>query len=138
MADKLAASLRKVYADKRLELELDIAPDCRLVGDEGDLVEILGNLMDNACKWARENVHVRATEDRGLLLTVEDDGPGVKQGDLQRLQRRGERLDESTVGHGLGLAIAQDIIRFYGGDIVFDRSPELGGLRVRVSLPSQP
>ncbi len=134
----LVGTLKSIYRDRNLSITTDFPDSLSYSADREDMLELLGNLTDNACKWASENVHVGVTEDRGLLLTVEDDGPGVKQGDLQRLQRRGERLDESTVGHGLGLAIAQDIIRFYGGDIVFDRSPEMGGLRVRVTLPIQP
>ena len=80
-------------------------------------------------------MHVQVAEERGLKLIVDDDGPGVGDTDLDRLQRRGERLDESTAGHGLGLAIANDIVRFYEGNMAFEASPGLGGLRVNVTLP---
>ncbi len=134
----LVGTLKIIYRDRNLSITTDVPETPGYSADREDMLELLGSLLDNACKWSRGRVHVRVTEDRGLHLTVEDDGPGVEEGDLERLQRRGERLDESTVGHGLGLAIAQDIIRFYGGEVAFDRAPELGGLRVRATLPAQP
>ena len=99
------------------------------------MLELLGNLLDNACKWAHARVRVEVSEGEGLTLSVEDDGPGVDQDHLAQLQRRGERLDESVAGHGLGLAIAHDIVDFYAGDICFDQSPWLHGLRAQVRLP---
>ena len=131
----LVGTLKTMYRDRNLSITTDLPETLSYTADREDMLELLGNLMDNACKWARGGVHVQVIEDQGLQLTVDDNGPGVSEGDLERLQRRGERLDESTAGHGLGLAIAQDIVQFYGGNIVFGRAPDLGGLRVRVSLP---
>lgn len=132
----LAAVLRSVYRDKALSLDFHAA-DVTLPYDREDVLELLGNLTDNACKWAQEKVAVTVEENDGLWLTVADDGPGCAPEDMERLGHRGLRLDESKNGHGLGLAIAQDIVDFYGGTLDFDRDPALGGLRVRVHLPGR-
>jgi signal transduction histidine kinase len=98
---------------------------------EDDLTELLGNLLDNAGKWARERVWVTVVQGDCVSLSIEDDGPGVPQEQLARLGERGLRLDQQTHGYGLGLAIAQDIVSAYGGAIDFSRSKQ-GGLAVRI------
>lgn len=110
-------------------------PDFR--GDQQTLEEILGNLMENACKWAGQRVRITAdgANDGLVVLVVEDDGPGIPDDRLQDVLRRGRRLDESKPGSGLGLNIVDDLTRATGGGLVLDRSPDLGGLRVTVSLP---
>lgn len=140
----LLHTLRSLYRDRpvAIESELSAAPSPWPVERE-DMLELLGNLLDNACKWARSKVRLTAAVSSpapaspgagaALVITVEDDGPGVPQHALERLARRGQRLDEAAAGHGLGLAIAHDIVQSYGGRLDFDRSP-LGGLRVSVSL----
>ena len=108
-------------------------------GDEGDLVEILGNLLDNAFKWARSQVRVSARNESagpsGLLFTlrVEDDGPGIPDDQLQRVRARGARADTTTPGHGLGLAMVQEYAELYGGGLLIARS-SLGGAMVEVRL----
>lgn len=104
-------------------------------GDPEDLTELLGTLLDNAFKWARAAVAVRAETDGGLTLTVEDDGPGCPPEQLQQLTERGRRLDETRPGSGLGLAIARDIVTHYDGDLSFDTEGPLAGMRVRVHFP---
>ncbi|MBV8740804.1 MAG: GHKL domain-containing protein, partial [Sinobacteraceae bacterium] len=108
----------------------------------GDLTELLGNTLDNACKWCRALVRVEASVDAAfpvrerLLLTVEDDGPGISAADRTRIGQRGVRTDETVPGHGIGLAMVQDTIEMYGGSLVIDASP-LGGARFRVRLPGR-
>jgi signal transduction histidine kinase len=99
------------------------------------MLELLGNLLDNACKWARGRVRCVIAQHDALVIEVEDDGPGVSAESLARLTGRGVRIDESVDGHGLGLAITKDMVQLYGGGIEFMPAPELGGLKVRVTLP---
>ena len=98
-----------------------------------DLTELLGNLMDNASKWARDQVRISVAQDDGTRIIIEDDGLGVPQSELASLGKRGVRLDEQTAGSGLGLAITRDILDAYGGQLSFSQS-ELGGLAVSVQL----
>ena len=117
-----------------------LAPDgLRLPWDREDLLELLGNLLDNACKWADSQVLVSAgsTAD-GYWLAVEDDGPGIEPGRREQVIARGQRLDEQVSGHGLGLAIVRDIAQSCGGQLQLDESPQLAGLRVRILLPRLP
>lgn len=112
----------------------DTAPDFR--GDAEDLTEIVGALAENAVQWARTEVHLIARrETNGLLIEVADDGPGIPADQRERLLTRGARLDETTHGHGLGLAIAADRVRVYAGEIVLCDSAT-GGLSARVTLPA--
>jgi len=127
--------LQKVDQDKTLIITARIPPQAIFLGDREDLLELLGNLLDNACKWARQRVLVTIQGQPGLFVVIEDDGPGCPPAVLQQLAERGVRLDESTVGYGLGLAIVKDIVEQYGGDIRFGRSSALGGFQVCVTLP---
>ena len=132
--EALVATLRKLHRDKNLAIECRIAHEARFRGDREDLLELCGNLLDNACKWARSRIAVTVRDGAGMTLVVEDDGPGCSAEQLQRIARRGVRLDESTEGHGLGLAIAGGIVRAYGGEMSFGRSAALGGFQVTVTL----
>ena len=138
-ARRLAESLRKVYADKALALSVSVEPGCRFPGDEGDLVEMLGNVMDNACKWARSRVEVRACQSQGecpgLVLRVDDDGPGIPAERAEALLARGERDDPAIPGHGIGLAVAHELAtRVYAGRLCIGRA-DLGGARVELHIP---
>ena len=124
---QIVSALQKVHADKNVKCRVEIAPDLMFHGDEGDLLEILGNLADNAFKWCAGRVEVHAGLEGGKLeLRVEDDGPGILPETVERLLRRGERADPSTPGHGLGLAIVDNVVRAYGGTLAIERGP-LGG-----------
>jgi signal transduction histidine kinase len=104
-------------------------------GERQDLEEMLGNLIDNACKWARSNVRVRCESNGGrLVFLVEDDGPGLSAEQRSQVGERGERLDESVPGSGLGLAIVRDISRLYGGFFELGES-SMGGLCAHLELP---
>jgi two-component system sensor histidine kinase PhoQ len=137
---ELRAALGKVYARKDLAVEIDVPGNAVFLGDRGDAFELAGNLLDNACKWCRQRVRVsvtRADDDgRRLLLTVEDDGPGIDAGDRRRILDRGTRTDERVDGQGIGLSMVREVVELYGGDIRIDASP-LGGARVTVRLPGR-
>lgn len=132
VVERMFASMAKVHAERRLALEHDIASGLSARIDEGDAMELLGNLIDNACKWAAGRVEVHARRgDGGLYLVVEDDGPGIAE--PERLRLRGERGDERVPGHGIGLAIVHDIALAYRGELRIERG-EAGGARMVVWL----
>ena len=136
-ARELIWMLGQLYPDKDFELETALAEERRWPIEEHDLNEVLGNILDNAGKWAASSVVLSLSEDQtGLIIDVRDDGPGVMPELLPTLGARGQRLDEQAPGHGLGLAIVRDVIRRYDGWVAFDVS-EMGGLRVRVVLPDR-
>ncbi len=124
-----------IYRDKGLDYHLEVEASSPCALEREDMLELLGNLIDNASKWARSRVWVRLRAGGELVLSVEDDGPGVDEMQRARLARRGVRIDESRAGHGLGLAIVSDTVRDYGGSITFGCSAELGGFAVTVRLP---
>lgn len=130
----LTQLLQNIYAEKDLQIKV-IAADLLVHYDREDLLELLGNLLDNACKWAKQNITVTITFSDDLVITVEDDGPGIADLDAQALTERGLRLDESVQGHGLGLAIVRDIVEFYNGSLHLDHSTQLGGFLAVVRLP---
>lgn len=130
----LVELLKTIYAHKRLDINI-VAPNLLVHFDREDMLEMIGNLLDNACKWANQQVSVQITFANTLTITIADDGPGCDEGDIQHLTKRGIRLDEAIQGHGLGLAIALDIVEFYGGVLQISRSNALGGLLVSVTLP---
>jgi signal transduction histidine kinase len=134
--EALAAVLRQMYRERALRIELQVPDGLSLAADREDMHELFGNLLDNACKWARTQVRVRAAREAGeLRIAIEDDGPGRDDAELERLNLRGVRIDEGGVpGHGLGLAIAQDVVSHYGGALRLGRSPELGGFMAEVVL----
>jgi two-component system sensor histidine kinase PhoQ len=141
-AEHLVQGLEKVYAGRGILCEFELDQRARFHGEPGDLLELLGNLLENAFKWARQRVllstrvePVPGSARAGLLMTVEDDGPGIAPEQVDRLLQRGVRGDERVQGHGIGLAIVQDIVRGYRGELTVDRSPELGGARFSLRFP---
>jgi two-component system sensor histidine kinase PhoQ len=141
-AEEIVRGLEKVYAAKGVICEFDIDPEARFHGEPGDLQELMGNLLENAFKWARSRVLLTATPTRtvgnrraGLLLAVDDDGQGIAEEDVAHVLQRGVRGDERVHGHGIGLSIVQDLVRGYRGDLHVRRSQELGGARFEVILP---
>lgn len=118
-----------------LELSQRVPPGLLLPWDREDLLELLGNLLDNACKWADSEVQLSIEEhSECYLLVIDDDGPGIPASDRQQVLERGSRLDEQVDGHGLGLGIVRDIIEVWSGQMTLQDSP-LGGLRVSIELP---
>lgn len=139
--NRLVAGLRKVHHVKAPRILLDIDRRARLRGDVGDLHELAGNLIDNACKWCKSTVSVRVSAAQlrgqnasGMVLAVGDDGAGIPAEAADKLLQRGTRLDESTPGHGIGLAIVTDIAHSYGGEITIGSS-SLGGAEITVTIP---
>lgn len=131
----LVELLSRVHALPATALKLDIAEDITHFADREDMLELLGNLLDNACKWAQSQVYCQIHKvDGKIQLIVEDDGAGCSAAELAQMGERGVRLDEAVSGYGLGLAICKDIVKLYGGSIQFSRSTKLGGLQVSVLL----
>ena len=135
----LAKTLSKVHFNKQITCRFNI-PDniTRLPIHREDGMELIGNLLDNAHKWAKEHVEVTVCTDdncnKGVSLTIEDDGLGVADDELNQLTNRGKRLDEATMGHGLGLSIVKDIAEQYEIKLTFTKSMKLGGLRIKLEF----
>jgi signal transduction histidine kinase len=140
-AEGIARTLRRLHADRNITIVVDVGPDRSAQVQREDLDEMLGNLLDNACKWARSRVTIAcaatAPEARGgtVVITVDDDGPGLQPWMRERVLQRGVRADEAAPGSGFGLAIVRDLSEVYHGSIALDGSPD-GGLRARLTLPS--
>jgi signal transduction histidine kinase len=134
--DELARTLERIYAERPIEIDWDAPDDLFFLGERQDLLELAGNAMENACKWRRNRVRVRAEaiSPERLRLVVEDDGPGLSAEEREAAVRRGARLDESAPGSGLGLNIIDELARAYGGALTLDAS-RMGGLRVVMDLP---
>ena len=134
-AEGIVQSLEKVYKAKHVLCEFDIDAEARFFGAEGDLMELLGNLLENAFKWARGRVLLsvrrlpagRGARRAGIEIAVEDDGPGIPADKIDYLLQRGVRGDERVQGHGIGLSIVQDIVKGYRGTLQVQRSEGLGG-----------
>ncbi len=132
--DRVRDALAKVYAEKKLTIVTDCQPDLSWRIDEGDLFEILGNTMDNAAKWAKSRVVARAARvDGKLVIRVEDDGPGFS--DTESVLQIHVRGDERVPGHGVGLAVVNDLVASHHGKLTLSRS-SLGGALVEIVLPS--
>jgi len=135
LMDKLEAALAKIYRNKGLTIELQCLPNTSFKGDETDFMEILGNLMDNACKACHHKVKVTAFGNP-LQLDVEDDGPGIPEHKMSELFQRGTRLDTYQEGHGVGLSIVSELVKSYSGEMQISRSP-LGGARFVIRFADQ-
>jgi len=141
--EQLRSALAKVYADKGIRMTLAVAPGTAYPIDAGDLLELAGNLMDNACKYSRSAVAIRATpwtaaewRRPGFVLEVEDDGSGIAPAERARVLERGVRADESVAGQGIGLSVAREIAAAYSGTLEIGES-RLGGARVCLRLPGR-
>lgn len=134
--DELAMTLERIFRDRPVTIDWRAADDLHFEGERQDLLEIIGNVMENACKWSAGNVRVlaEARGDAQLAVAVEDDGPGLPQERRQEVLKRGARLDEKTPGSGLGLSIVDELARAYGGAVTLDKS-SMGGLKVEIVLP---
>lgn len=133
---QLIHTMRQIYQAKAVNMMWEITPEARFNGDREDLLEILGNLLDNACKWCKNTVTLTVSGNNATIFVIEDDGPGCAEHELKLLTRRGFRADESMPGSGLGLAIVHDIVDSYGAQLSFGRSAALGGLRVELRFNS--
>ncbi len=135
-ADALARTMATIHADRHLTINVDVSHEAFVRSQREDFEEMLGNLVDNACKWAKSRVTVHSTNDNGfVVLTVDDDGPGLDPSLRETVLRRGVRADEAAPGSGLGLAIVGDLVELYSGSITLGES-SLGGMRAALRLPS--
>lgn len=129
----LVDTISRLHRDRRIAFEQHIEHADTLPMEQQDGMELLGNLLDNAWKWADARVRLSVDGSSGpLLLVIEDDGAGVGDARLQQLAQRGVRHDEGTEGHGIGLSIVKSLVEALGGTVEFGRSPQLGGLQVKV------
>jgi signal transduction histidine kinase len=131
----LVRTMRRLHAERELRIDADVSPAHEIRGRREDLDEMLGNLLDNACKWARSRVAISsAIDNTQLLISVDDDGPGLDPSMRAQVLQRGVRADQRVQGSGLGLAIVSDLAELYGGSVTLETSP-LGGTRARLQLP---
>jgi signal transduction histidine kinase len=137
----LARTLEKLHRDREIAIAVDVPTRARFRGEQQDLEEMLGNLVDNACKWARSRVAVEvvaedasADGESKVRVIVDDDGPGLSPAERERVARRGQRFDESKPGSGLGLSIVVELASLYKGVLTLETSP-IGGLRAELALP---
>lgn len=135
--DELARTLDRIYGGRGVDIDWDAPDDLAFLGERQDLLEMAGNLLENACKYSHGQVEVRARAlgDGALRLTVADDGPGLAPEAREAALRRGQRLDESAPGSGLGLSIVDELARAYGGALSLGEAEGLGGLQVELTLP---
>jgi signal transduction histidine kinase len=135
-ADALARTVRQLYADRQVTIEVTTSHEHFVRVQREDLDEMLGNLLDNACKWARSRIVVQsAIVPDGLAISVDDDGPGVEPSMRQIVLQRGVRADQAAPGSGLGLSIVCSLAALYGGSLELSESP-MGGLRATLKLPT--
>ena len=136
--EELGRTLEKIFQDKVSGIDTSVAKGLWFLGERQDLLEIIGNVMENACKWCAAEVRVTAAAldgaPRRFALAVEDDGAGLAAEQRQTVLRRGQRLDENAPGSGLGLSIVDELVRAYGGALSLSES-DLGGLKVTLTLP---
>ena len=126
----------RLHADRGLAIDVRVASDHAVRCQREDLDEMLGNLLDNACKWGRSRVTIASTAGRqSIVITLDDDGPGLDPSMLDAVLQRGVRADEAAPGSGLGLAIVRDLAELYGGAVALSRSPD-GGVRAQLTLPA--
>lgn len=143
VVDGLARTMPKIHHDRALSIETRIVDEVKFSGERQDFEEMLGNLVDNACKWANSRVEIEvfaqpkeSAEDRAYFhVLIDDDGPGLPPEMREQLPMRGRKLDESKPGSGLGLSIVTDLAALYGGRLSYGKAP-IGGLRVELILPS--
>lgn len=137
LVDSLCLALNKVYQRKGVTLTLDISPETPFTGDQNDFMEVMGNVLDNACKYCLEFIEISARHHQEALhLIVEDDGPGIVESQRDLIFVRGVRADTLRPGQGLGLAVAHDIVEQYDGEIIATTSP-LGGARMEIIFRRQ-
>ncbi|MCF7971432.1 MAG: GHKL domain-containing protein [Methylococcaceae bacterium] len=132
--NRLLSSLQKVYADRAITVQVTVDSSLNFRGDEGDLMEVLGNLLENAFKWAHQQIAIKAEQTHNqLIIIIDDDGVGIASDKVERLLQRGVRADQTTAGHGIGLSIVKNIVQAYGGELRIEKS-HLAGAKVIISF----
>ncbi|WP_101757533.1 ATP-binding protein [Oceanicoccus sp. KOV_DT_Chl] len=134
--DRLTSAMAKVYAEKNIQFSLDLNPNSQFKGDQRDLMEILGNLLDNACKACQQQIKIKTTITANILrIEIHDDGRGIAKEQRQLLVQRGQRADTRHTGQGIGLDVVSDIVDSYQGKLQIEES-ELGGALISIELPT--
>jgi two-component system sensor histidine kinase PhoQ len=140
---QITTSLNKVYLDKQLTVVTNIDDSIKFNAEQGDMFEIFGNLLDNAYKWANSNIYIRVqinsnndSAKQGVKIIIEDDGPGIPKNELDNMLKRGIRADESTHGHGIGLAVVNELVSLYNGSLE-SGTGDLDGQRWTIFLPNR-
>lgn len=134
ISTKILDSLQKVHHDKNISVQVKIPENITVKTDQGDLYELLGNLLENAFKWSNKKVSISATKiSQQTQVTIEDDGPGINEDEKERILLRGQRADQNTPGHGIGLAIVSDILLIYKGTMEIVDS-EMGGAKIIIKI----
>ncbi len=131
----LINTISTMYPNKNIKVTLDIPEILEIHIDREDMLELLGNLLENAWKWANSSIYITFKKTNYIIIIIEDDGSGANSESLNELTQRGVRLDESVSGYGFGLAISSDIIRDYEGSLLFSHSEKLGGFKTEIQLP---
>ena len=131
----LINTIKTMYPDKKINVSLDVPATLEIHIDREDMLELLGNLLDNAWKWAKTKINITVTKENNIVIIIEDDGSGANTESLNELIQRGVRLDESVSVYGFGLAISSDIIKDYDGELLFSSSKALGGFKIEIQLP---
>lgn len=132
----LIKTIRMMYPNKDIDTDLQLMDNLQINMDREDMLELLGNLLDNAWKWASQKIIITVTQNHQLHVVIEDDGTAQDADSLNQIMDRGVRLDESVSGYGFGLAISSDIVKDYQGSLSFSRSETLGGFKVEVVIPT--
>ena len=137
----LARTMEKLYRARDIAIDIDVPAQARFRGEQQDLEEMIGNLVDNGCKWALSRVAIEVMADQPVddvkprvRIIVDDDGPGLSPAERERVAQRGQRLDETKPGSGLGLSIVVELASLYGGVLTLGTAP-IGGLRAELALP---
>lgn len=134
IVDKIVSSLQKVYVEKNITVQINISNETMIKIDQGDLYELLGNLLENAFKWCNNNILISAENVKNKTqIIIEDDGPGINENEKERIILRGQRADQNTPGHGIGLAIVNDILLMYKGTLEIAKS-EAGGAKIVIEI----
>jgi signal transduction histidine kinase len=137
----LARTMEKIHHDRGIAIDVALPEHARFRGERQDLEELVGNLVDNACKWAQSRVAIEVVNDRPagaperVRIVIDDDGRGLSPSEREQVGNRGRRLDETKPGSGLGLSIVMELASLYGGGLTLSTAP-LGGLRAEIVLPA--
>jgi len=135
IVSKICSALTKVYHEKNITIDTHLPDNLQVRVDEGDIMEILGNLLDNACKWCNQRVRIQATlTNKKALFIISDDGPGIEQSQIDLILQRGGRADQAKPGQGIGLSVVVDIVNAYKGELSITHS-DMGGAAFSFDLP---
>lgn len=135
LLDRIIASLNKVYHDKNIAINVASDTPLYFKADEGDMMELFGNLLDNACKWTSSDIHINARLNKqSLNISIEDNGPGFPPALIEQLKIRGRRADTNTPGHGIGLSVVNNIVDSYTGTISIKNNAPKQGATISISL----